>query len=62
MRGNPALQRTSTAPQQVVAEKPAENPPAAAPIPDNKPVPAPAPEFQKGDVLVGKIGGINDVV
>ncbi len=56
MRGNPALQRTNTAAQQASAEKPAENPSAAAPIPDNKP--APAPEFQKGDVLVGKIGGI----
>ncbi|MFA5912826.1 MAG: CsgG/HfaB family protein [Burkholderiales bacterium] len=56
IRGNPALQRTSAAPQQAVAEKPPENPPAAAPMPDKKP--APAPEFQRGDVLVGKIGGI----
>ena len=56
IRSNPALQRTSAPPQQAVAEKPAESSPAAAPAPDKKP--APAPEFQKGDVLVGKIGGI----
>ena len=56
MRDNPALQRTSTASQQTVAEKPPENPPAATPTADNKPVPALG--FQKGDVLVGKIGGI----
>ena len=56
MRDNPALQRTSTAPQQAVAQIPPENPPAVAPTADNKP--APAAGFQKGDVLVGKIGGI----
>lgn len=56
MRGNPALQRTNMPAQQAAAEKPAENPPAAVSVPEKKP--APAPEFQKGDVLVGKLGGI----
>jgi hypothetical protein len=56
MRSRPPVQRTSVTAQQPAAEKPAENPPPPAPVPDKKPTTA--PEFQKGDVLVGKIGGI----
>ncbi len=58
MRANPALQRTSVAAraETAAAEKPAAAPPAPAPAAQAKP--AAGPGFEKGDVLVGKIGGV----
>ncbi len=62
MRSNPALQRTSTTAKQDIAEEPTETPLPVALAPSKQPAPPPAPasvpEFQKGDVLIGKLGGI----
>jgi len=55
MRANPALQRTRMAARQEAAENPDPRPPVA-PQPE-KQAKAPA-GFEKGDVLVGKIGGV----
>lgn len=59
-KGNSALHRTSLAAQQEPSqqETPQAETSVAAPIaqPEKKPVPAPG--FEKGDVLVGKIGGV----
>jgi curli biogenesis system outer membrane secretion channel CsgG len=61
MRSSPALQRTSVAAQQPPPEEPTEIPVASAPpsvaIQSETQAKPPA-GFEKGDVLVGKIGGV----
>ena len=57
MRDNPALQRTNMTARQEEVEKPVLPPPSSVALPGETQAKAPA-GFEKGDVLIGKIGGV----